>query len=151
MGALCRSTEAAVWRCLLKAGLVVDDEAAVPQQQQGELPQRGVITTQIPAYQAAALRQNAGDEARDRNSSSQRNVRCACMLRDAHSVTQLAKCAWPWSEMCHSTLCRSARHENINRRLQQSAELLSSAHLRAQKQEQKLKSRKASSARVYVL
>eukprot|EP00891_Asterochloris_glomerata_P004365 jgi/Astpho2/4365/fgenesh1_pg.00066_%23_10_t len=71
---LARSTEAAVWRCLLKAGLVVDDEAAVQQQQQGEPPRRRVITTQIPAYQAAALRQNAGDDTRDHSFPGQRNV-----------------------------------------------------------------------------
>ena len=74
----------------MKAGLVVDDEAAGQQQQQGEPPRRRVITTQIPAYQAAVLRQDAGDEARERNSSSRRDVRCFCMLRDAPSVTQAA-------------------------------------------------------------
>ena len=73
---------------------------------------------------------------------------CCAMHLLSHSLQNVLG---PELRCAHAMLCRSARHENINRRLQQSAELLSSAHLRAQKQEHKLKSRKAPSARVYVM
>ena len=96
----------------MKAGLVVDDEAAVQQQPQGELLRQRVITTQIPAYQAAALRQNAGDEARDRNSSRQSNVRwfgCCAMRLVSHGLQNVlgpeVRCAMP----CHAVQVRQTR------------------------------------------